>query len=286
MTNSISTFVPELDVVMNILALTTPVPHVFATWKAYSLAERFFSCPHAAKLVQSKRFIKPILIDIQNIPGAETRIHWESNFSPSAAQILIPEKYLQTTKVLRTLAYEIFNAQGNVQGTSLYQQASLGTLGIDSYARQSEEHELAKTQEHFELIKQCGNHWKMSPEELKTYTSYENQHPEMYLFIQEIACHTDFFRKEWVKKFQKIYCDKHPSDSHSCETKMTDLCNLDMLRTMPVAEKAAFLRERICKLFQEAHVQVKNDPSIRAAMQAKCPELLEKSSPQPIQEEL
>jgi hypothetical protein len=281
MTNSISTFVPELDVVMNTLALTTPVPNVFATRKTYSLAERFFSCPAAAKLLASERFIKPILIDTQNISGARTDVY---PYNSMGAKILIAEEDLQMTQGLSNLAFEIFNAQGTADG--LYQQASLGNVGMDSFARQWEENEMAVTQEYFELIKQCGNDWVMSPKELREYTRDENLHPEIHLFVQEVGCHTDFYRQAWIRNCQKIYCEKQPADSRSCETKTTDLCNREMVTSLPDKKRRKFKCERYCKLFPQAHVTVKNDPDVRGIIRENCPELLEKSSHQPIQEEL
>src|SRR6185436_1401990 len=101
---------------------------------------------------------------------------------------------------------------------------------MDSFARKREEHESADTEEHYDLIKQCGNHWTMTSEELEAYT--KNDPLEVELFIQESWCHTDFYRQEWVKNFQQLYCEKHPADSRSCEIKTTDLCNYDMVLSM------------------------------------------------------
>jgi hypothetical protein len=265
-------------------SIPTSIPNVSATKKAFSLAERFFSCPAAAKVLESERFIKPILIDTHNISGALCLTFLDNNYNSLEARILIPEKNLQTTKSLDDLAFEIFNAQG--ASNSLHQQASLGNVGMDSFARQVEEIERANTQEHYELLKKCGNHWSMSPEELEKYTRDENLHPEIHLFTQETFCHTDVYRQKWVEQFQKTYCAKHPEEKRSCDTKMTDLCSFDMVLSMPDSERNEFIRERICKLFPQAHVTVKNDPGIRAVIEAKCPEVLEKSSPQSIQDEL
>src|ERR1700679_3481883 len=91
MTNSIST------------SFLTSVPDVYATKNAVSLTERFFSCPAAAKLLDSERFIKPILIDVQNISHPETSLKLESddNFIKFLnATIAIPEIHLHTNKAL------------------------------------------------------------------------------------------------------------------------------------------------------------------------------------------
>lgn len=263
----------------------TSVPNVLATVKTYPLAERFCSCPYAAKLLDSERFIKPMFIDTQNIPGATTGVQWNSDYTtPIFAEILIAEEDLQTTKSLHSLAIEIFNAQRNVQETSLDQQASLGNVGMDAYAREKEEIEAVKTQENIELLKQCRKQWSMSPKELAEYTYGATLDPEVYLFFQEIYCHTEKYRQLWVERYQQSYCEKHPAESRSCDTKLTDLCSLDMV--MPKSERRELERERICKLFPEAHKKVKNDPGIRSVIQDKCPELLKKSSQQPIQDEL
>jgi hypothetical protein len=66
----------------------------------------------------------------------------------------------------------------------------------------------------------------------------------------------------------------------------SDLCDVKMVRSMPCSVKIEFESERYCKLFPQAHVTVKNDPDIRAVIQAKCPELLGKSLNQLIQEDL
>jgi hypothetical protein len=282
MTNRISTVFPTEKIFM-----PTSVPNVFAAVKMLPLAERFFSCPAAAKLFNSERFIKPILIDCHNIMTATTKITLENDITPTSAEIFIAEEDLQTTKSLGSLAFEIFNAQIQNFSRGLHQQASLGNVGMDAYARQSEEYEFADTHEYFELIEQCGNQWSMSPQEQKEHTNDKNQPLEVDLFIQEISCHTDLYRQEWVKKYQKIYCEKHPADSRSCEKgKATDLCSLNTVKNMPDADRIEFVRSRICKLFPQAHDTVKNDPDIRKIVQDRCPELLEKSSPQPKQEEL
>src|SRR5271170_4233175 len=116
MTNSIS------------IPFPTSVPDVYATKNAVSLAERFFSCPTAAKLLDSERFIKPILIDTQNISGAVTYTSLDNN-NPLRAKILIAEEDLETSESLRNLAIEIFNAQRTA--SDLDTQARLGNMGMD-----------------------------------------------------------------------------------------------------------------------------------------------------------
>lgn len=283
MNNSICTFFP---IESTTVVLPTSVPNVYATMKAYPLAKRFCSCPTAAQLLDSERFIKPLLIDTQDIIGAAAQAHtyWKSNHAPISAKILIAEENLQTTKSLSHLAFEIFNTQRTSK--DLYRQATLGNVGMDSYARQLEEHEIADTQEHYELIKQCGIHWSMPPEEQEKYTQGELTDQEVTLFMAEYSCHTDGIRQIWVEKCQKIYCEKHPADNRSCNTKMTDLCNDNMVRRMSNSERGMFLIKRICELFPQAHVTVKNDPDVRGIIRENCPELLEKPSQQLKQEEL
>jgi hypothetical protein len=149
-----------------------------------------------------------------------------------------------------------------------------------------ENDEMSDTKDQSKLIKECGNHWNMSPEEIEQHTQFENQHPEVTLFIQEFDCHTDGYRQQWVENFQKPYCAKHPEDTRSCNTKKEDLCSTEMLNSMSNKEREVFFKRRICKLFPEAHVAVKNDPRIRKIVEEKCPEVLKKSSNQSVKEDL
>jgi hypothetical protein len=242
------------------------------------LAERFFSCRTALKLLDSERFIKPLFIDAQNIPGARSYVDYEkSTYNPNSAEIVIPEKQLQSATALRDLAFEIFNTQSS--SPSLYKQAELGNVGMDAYARQREEQETADTQEHHKLIKQCAKQWKLSPKTLEEYSLKENENLEVVLFRDEYVCHTDRYRQEWIDRFQKIYCDKHPDDfGRSCKTKKKDLCDQDKLLSMSLSKRSEFAFKRACKLFPQAHENVKNDPDTRKMIQRECPEVLEKKS--------
>ncbi len=270
------------------LVISTSAAGVYAkSEEAFLLAERFFSCPPALKLLDSERFIKPIFIDAQNIPAARSYVDYErSTYNPDSAEILIPKKHLQSTKSLLDLAFEIFNTQRS--STGLYKQAELGNVGMDSYARQKEERETADTQEHHKLIKQCAKPWKLSPKTLEEYPLKENENLEAALFRDEYTCHTDRYRQEWIDLFQKIYCDKHPDDfGRSCKTKKKDLCDQDKLLSMSLSKRSEFAFKRACKLFPQAHEDVKNDPDTRKMIQRECPNVLgKKSSNQPIKKDL
>lgn len=201
--------------------------------------------------------------------------------------ILIPEKLLQSTKALLDLAFEIFNTQRSSSGLDLQKQAELGNVGMDSYARKREERETADTQEHHKLIKQCAKSWKLSPKTLEESFLKENENLEVDLFKQEYVCHTDRYRQEWIDMFQKIYCNKHPDDfGRSCKTKKKDLCDQDKLLRMSLSERSEFAFKRACKLFPQAHENVKNDPATRKMIQRECPSALGKSSNQPIKKDL
>jgi hypothetical protein len=268
-----------------IIAVSTSVPGVYASTDAFSLAERFFSCPAAAKRLDSEEFIKPILIDSQNIPGPKSDIDYDkSNYNPKRATILIPEKHLPSTKALTGLAFEIFNIKKSA--ANLNKQANLGDMGMDSFAMQKEDEETRDAKEHFKLIKQCAKPWKLSPKEVEEYMGDYNVSLEVTRFRDEIMCHTDRYRQQWIDLFQKNYCKKHPSDSRSCETKKKDLCDHDQLISMSRSKQLDIAGKRACKMLPQADESVKKDPFIRGLLQEACPEALRKSTKQPMKKDL
>jgi len=153
-------------------------------------------------------------------------------------------------------------------------------MAMDQFARLIEKHETAATHDHIKLLKQCGNHWSMSPEELKGYTQIENDLIEVYLFLQEIVCHTDHYRKEWIRLYQNTYCANYPADDRSCKTNPADFCSIHVYKRMSGSEQGEFIKNRTCKLFPHAHESVKNDPYYRGIVQDRCPEAMEKSKKQ------
>jgi hypothetical protein len=251
------------------------MPNVFTRKRAAGLIRAIFACPEAKTLLNSSRIVKPLLIDVDpELSSGVTEVDFGSDGIPFAI-IWISEKFLGTTSALKLLAFEIFNAQ---HSSLKKYKAKMGDIGMDSYARQLEELEYANTFPSYALIRKCGKAWQLSEKELEENEQSELHHsqPEVHFFMQETSCHTDHYRRQWIDEYQKIYCKKHPEDSRSCEAKMTDFCELNAFRSMPLLEQIEIVLENTCKAFPEAHATVKNDPGILNSVSKKCPEVLEK----------
>jgi hypothetical protein len=247
------------------------LPDVFTTTRAVGLTTSFFACSEAKTLLNSSRFIKPLFIDIDlEFKGGRTQVDYDENGKPFA-QIGISNR-LGRVSALKLLAIEIFNAHYS------YLHPNLEMKNMDTYARRIEEIEYENTKPHFALIKQCGKTWRLSKKELEQYERAELAHsqPEFHFFHQEIACHTDYYRRQWIDDYQKIYCEKHPEDSRSCEAKKDDFCDLEVFRSLPIFEQDKIEMEKTCKAFPEAHATVKTHPDILASILENCPEVLGK----------
>lgn len=250
------------------VTVSSCAPEVYSSPSTVSLVDQFCSCPAAAKLLASDQLIKPLFIESRDIPGAKTSSDYDNYWNLKKITILIPLSHLHKEEALTDLAFEVFNAQRS--DSDLLKQAERGNMGMDDFARKLEELEMAETHGHYALREQCAKAWKIpaEPNELKDLDL------EVTRFAQETECHTDAIRSRWIDKFQKNYCSKHPEDSRSCKMKKKDLCDSKKVQLMPEAESMDFIFARVCKMFPDAHENVKNHPVYRRIVEQACPEAL------------
>lgn len=231
----------------------TSVSNVFASPDALSLVEKFCSCPAALKLFSSA--VKPLFIISTTQASA--------SFAPAKghAWIQIPKRELQTKDSLDSLAFEMFNAQNSL-GDLIRRgiRSDDGKVGMDTYAIETQMEEHFRTRGIAQLKEQCAEVWDLAPD-----TRFQD--PILDLFEQEVNCHTDSYRQQWIDNHQTNYCAKHPEDKRSCEVNKEDLCDYLKVLELPEHDRSKLEKERFCKMFPHAHEKVKEYHRWRAAIQ-------------------
>lgn len=249
----------------------TAIPNVFASPETLSLVNQYLSCPAAKQLLSSNDIVKPLFIkatEDQNF--AETASYYNKDYKPTRVEILIPKSHVKTKEGLGDLVFEIFNARTSYvsdQAARLKQAAS-GSLSMDAFARNTEISELSHARDHAELRKKCAN-LKLPPDEVVDHL--KDQPIEVALFAQDVDCHTDIYRSDWIDLYQAAYCAQHPSDTRSCQTTKQALCNHNQMLAMPKQNREKAFKERICKMFPNAHQDVKNHREYRNFVEKTCP---------------
>jgi len=244
--------------------VSTPIPGVYATPSMLHLVNQFLSCPAAKTLISSKAIFKPIFIQETKQNIAKTLYHVNTDhWKPLKMVISIPER-----NGVEDLIFEIFNTKIdfiNSQSRRV-KEAKAGNLSMDQFARGIEIDEFNHAHEHAALSSQC----KM----LDLPPSFVNDHLkdqpiESALFMEDIECHTDVYRADWIDQYQNIYCIKHPDDARSCTTKKSDLCDRNQLLVLPQDKMEQVLKDRICKKFPQAHEDGKR--MYRPFVEENCP---------------
>ena len=238
---------------------------VYAASSMLPLVTQFFSCPAAQKLLDSDQIIKPLFIRSTQYNSPYCDIAYDAEWNPRMSTIGIPEWHLKTKRVaISDLMYELLNA--NASYSRLLKLAAKGEVELDLFAREYEQIEQAATRGRFQLNQECSKGWDLPA--LSIEADCPDQ--EIHQFNQEIWCHTDAIRRQWIDKFQKIYCEKNPKDERSCKTKRDELCDYQL----PESFGAGALAKRVCKLFPSAHEKVRIDPEYRKIIASHCPEKL------------
>lgn len=230
---------------------------------ATELGERFCKCPHANEILK----LLPCLTELNvGIEGPQVRIR-SSNIDPLRATIDIPEYSFNSKEAIKGIAFEIFNVQNSVSLLNLVKESRLGQIGIDQYALGAEKIEYESLQSYYSLMKKCGKDWLLEEEDLKKISEqsdlFEEQTEEESLLLQEVTCHTDGTREDWIDQIQSHYCKLHPEDGRSCAVSKSDLC--DFL-TSPISNQATcarlsnaaettkrFFRTQLCRVCPEIY---------------------------------
>ncbi len=249
------------------------LPNVYSDLSTYEAVEKFLSCPSALKFVQSDSVFKPLYVMPSNtLFSPRGGLTFGDDYSsPISSEISLPAKSLESDEAVKNLAFEIFNLK--TDKSFLLAKAEKGEVGMDEFARAIEIQESEDTKNFVQLREQCSEIWDLPVDDLDY--EFVNMDQETNLFAQEVQCHTDAIRKQWIDKFKKIYCAKHPDDTRSCTAKKKDLCNLQELYKDPNGQNTMeIVTERTCRLFPNASQSVKNYPKFRTIVEAFCPEAL------------
>ncbi len=234
--------------------ISTSITGVSAASSTLPLVAQFLSCSAASKWISSSEVEKPLSIEATKQSFAETITDFDKTYKPKKIKILIPETHLHSNEGLADLVFEIFNAGTEyvkLQGATI-KKARAGDLSMDQFAKDTETNENRSNRARARLKQQCPE-FQLAPSAFELST----EPLEILLFTQDIDCHTDFYRSDWIDLYQKAYCDKHPEEDRSCKTKKSDLCDLDQVERMPQEKKQKIYANRICKLYPQAVESVK-----------------------------
>ena len=254
------------------MIVSTPISRVFASPSTLPLVHKYLSCAAAKQLLSSDAIVKPLFIEAtreQNF--AETQAFFDKNYKPTKIKILIPESDVQTKEGLGDLVFEIFNAHTRyvTEQASRLKAAAAGNLSMDAFARNNEISELNNAQEHAELRKKC-QVLKLPPDEVVDHL--KDKPLEVALFVQDTDCHTDIYRGDWIDLYQTKYCAQHPSDARSCEAKKKALCDRNQVLAMTEQNRNKIYKDRICKMFSNAHPDVKKESLYQNFVKNNCPQ--------------
>ena len=252
-------------------SVSTAISGVYVSPSVLPVFNQYLSCAAAKELLSSDNVVKPLFIEAtrdQNF--AETQSFFNKNYKPTKLKILIPESHLRTNEGLGDLVFEIFNAKKRfvAQQAYLMKEAAAGNLSMDAFARSTEINELNNAHEHAELRREC-QALKLPPDEVVDHL--KDKPREVALFAQDTDCHTDIYRADWIDLYQAAYCAQHPSDTRSCKAGKNELCDRNQLLGMPEQKRNKIYKERICRMFADAHQDVKSDFVYQKFVKNHCP---------------
>ncbi len=173
-------------------------------------------------------------------------------------------------------AFELFNAQNHKQFDDVHLLAEEGNLSLEDYVKQIETIESESTIGRLDLKKQCKKAWNLQiPNPLPTSIDAKLTNLENILWHGEWTCHTDFYRSQWVKFYQKNYCKYHPKDPMSCDANKDQFCYSKYSQLKNPKEKGSFLTQRLCNgFFAKATDTMK--PALVPMVKSSCPNILRK----------
>jgi hypothetical protein len=221
---------------------------------AVELMIQFCGCPTAKTLISSISEAIPIEVDVGNFPTASTLFNYDDVYKKTDTKIEIPEN--QINDRLSLLAYEIFNVKGNEQQEKyIVGAAEAGEMNIDLYAQEKELLERNVTKNLVQLLQKCQTNWDIEESAIEKYQDLFKFDEKDYLIYQDVTCHTDRLRLEWIEYYQNKYCKKHPEDIGSCQR--THLCDYHKLKQLPKEESRQYILARLCSVFSSFSQQAK-----------------------------
>jgi hypothetical protein len=242
------------------------------------LMEQFCSCPDAKAIAALFAKNQLILVEVGAASFASTHNHYQEDFFGNLygtnSLIQIPEQQSNASRIV-DLAFEIFNTHGSKQfGTDLA-LAKKGELSMDQYARKLELQEISSVKGFPPLLQACLAKWGMDPQLIDYRQKQLSLKDEDLLNTQEIECHTDWYRKQWMERYKEAYCAKHPDDIRSCQTLPEQLCDYGQFQQMPPEENMPILINRLCTYFPKFSEEAKK--IYEASVLKFCPDKLNQS---------
>jgi hypothetical protein len=238
------------------------------------LMENFCACSEAKDVIASFTQNVSVEVEVSNISRATTIRDYAKGLSGNLflvkALIKIPE-HPQYSSRIRDLAFEVFNT-GNKTSEALI-LAQKGELSMDLYAQKKEIDEFKSTKIHVQLLQKCQNIWELDQSRINILKNYNNFEEADDLNAQEIECHTDTYRMEWIELYQEEYCTKYPEDSRSCQARIEQFCDYYKLYEMPKEERMQIIMKRLCALFSKFSSNAKKFYAFN--VKKFCPKILE-----------
>jgi uncharacterized protein YciW len=238
------------------------------------LMEKFCACSEAKDVIASFTQYVPVEVEVSNTSRATTfRHHAKGLFGDLflvRALIKIPE-HPENSSRIHDLAFEVYNTEDKTSEALILAQN--GELSMDLYAQKTELSEFKSTKRHVQLLQNCQNIWELDQSRINIFQNYHNLEEADVLNAQEIECHTDTYRIEWIKFEQKKYCIKHPEDSRSCQARLDQFCDYYKLHEKPREERKEIIMKRLCALFSKFSSNAKE--LYESNVKKFCPEKLE-----------
>jgi hypothetical protein len=244
-----------------------PTSFVAIGREAFKVMEHFCACPEAKNLISEQTV--PVEVTVGNFSNAKTDFYIGlKSRDIEKAVIKIPKSETNENKVTG-LAFEILNFL-----TPIMPESILGApVSMDRFARERELEDIRATEKQFpQLLQNCQKEWGVDQKQINKL--FQEINDQDSLIEQEIECHTDAYRRQWIKLYQKTYCKDHPEDLRSCKTTPQQLCNHDKLKQMPEEEMNKILIKRLCAFFPQFSERGKEPYS--NVVQKFCPEILAK----------
>jgi hypothetical protein len=234
---------------------------------AFKLMEKFCECPQAKNLIKLQTI--PLGVTVGDFSLPTTVSDGVRKRSLEDVFIYIPKSSTDKKKVTE-LAFELFNSIGLKNIIDIHVRAN--TLSMDLFAREVELQEQRLHKGYLQLLQNCQKKWRVDQEVIDTEKALQMLNDEDKLIAEDIACHTDTYRLQWINLYQPDYCKDHQEDLRSCSAKPEQLCHADKMQQMPEEQAEQIRLQRLCALFSKfsEHAKKLFTPKVKQI----CPKVL------------
>jgi hypothetical protein len=237
-------------------------------YNAFKLMETFCKCPQAVDLINLETTVVRVIVGDFSITATDVFINDDTR-KIERKMINIPEQRTSEGRITG-LAFEVFNCLGLNNAHNIISRAK--TISMDLFAREMELQESGQTKGYVPLLQNCQKEWGVDQKRIDTKILHKDWNEEDELIQQEIQCHTDIYRLQWIKLYQDTYCNNNSEDLRSCKTKPHQLCDAEKLSRIDKKEKSKIVSQRFCALFPLFSEQAKK--TLMELVQKTCPGVL------------